>query len=117
MQRGFPRLSDQKSANPPSSPGGHVDVGETSLAAAVRELEEEAGITVPAADVQQVGAFDIPGRAARAATARAAGGPAAPSPRWRRAAAGPTGARSASGSCPSRPGTGRPSEHRRPEPR
>ncbi|MFG3042893.1 NUDIX domain-containing protein [Streptomyces sp. NPDC048330] len=46
-------------------PGGHVDTGETSLHAAVRELEEEAGITIPAADLRQVGAFDDPGRDAR----------------------------------------------------
>ncbi|WP_327180353.1 NUDIX hydrolase (plasmid) [Streptomyces sp. NBC_01335] len=42
--------------------GGHVDTGETSLEAAVRELEEETGITVPAAELRQVGAFDAPGR-------------------------------------------------------
>ncbi|MFI7359450.1 NUDIX domain-containing protein [Streptomyces avidinii] len=46
-------------------PGGHVDKGETSLDASVRELEEEAGITIPAADMRQVGAFDAPGRDAR----------------------------------------------------
>ncbi|WP_086706746.1 NUDIX domain-containing protein [Streptomyces antimycoticus] len=43
-------------------PGGRVDAGETSLAASVRELEEETGITVPAADVREVGVFDAPGR-------------------------------------------------------
>ncbi|MFD8789403.1 NUDIX domain-containing protein [Streptomyces vinaceus] len=46
-------------------PGGHVDKGETSLEAAVRELEEEAGITIPAADMRQVGAFDAIGRDTR----------------------------------------------------
>ncbi|MEU8544735.1 NUDIX hydrolase [Streptomyces sp. NPDC048717] len=43
-------------------PGGHVDRGETSLAAGSRELEEETGISVPAADLRQVGVFDAPGR-------------------------------------------------------
>jgi 8-oxo-dGTP diphosphatase len=43
-------------------PGGHVDMGETSLAASVRELEEETGITVPVTDLRQVGAYDAPGR-------------------------------------------------------
>ncbi|MEU3901619.1 NUDIX hydrolase [Streptomyces sp. NPDC045251] len=43
-------------------PGGHVDAGETSVAAAARELEEEAGIAVPVADLRQVGAFDAPDR-------------------------------------------------------
>ncbi|MFJ9530489.1 NUDIX domain-containing protein [Streptomyces cyaneofuscatus] len=43
-------------------PGGHVDAGETSLQAAVRELEEETGLTVPADALRQVGAFDAPGR-------------------------------------------------------
>lgn len=45
-------------------PGGHVDVdkAETSLEAAVRELEEESGVTVPAADLWQVGVYDAPDR-------------------------------------------------------
>ncbi|MFD7750213.1 NUDIX domain-containing protein [Streptomyces sp. NPDC059698] len=43
-------------------PGGHVDAGEASLQAAVRELQEETGITVPAHDMRQVGAFDGPDR-------------------------------------------------------
>ncbi|GGY77037.1 NUDIX domain-containing protein [Streptomyces anulatus] len=43
-------------------PGGHVDAGETSLQAAVRELKEETGITVPVDALGQVGAFDAPGR-------------------------------------------------------
>ncbi|MFI2318391.1 DNA hydrolase [Streptomyces sp. CB00072] len=43
-------------------PGGHVDAGEASLQAAVRELKEETGITVPAKALRQVGAFDAPGR-------------------------------------------------------
>jgi 8-oxo-dGTP diphosphatase len=43
-------------------PGGHVDVGETSVVAAARELKEEAGIAVSVADLRQVGAFDAPGR-------------------------------------------------------
>ncbi|MEU8842683.1 NUDIX hydrolase [Streptomyces roseus] len=46
-------------------PGGHVDKGETSLDASVRELEEEAGIAIPAGDMRQVGAFDAVGRDAR----------------------------------------------------
>ncbi|XED76529.1 NUDIX domain-containing protein (plasmid) [Streptomyces sp. QH1-20] len=43
-------------------PGGHVNRGETSLAAGSRELEEETGITVPATDLRQVGAYDAPSR-------------------------------------------------------
>ncbi|MEU6175849.1 NUDIX hydrolase [Streptantibioticus parmotrematis] len=43
-------------------PGGHVDAGETSLDAAVRELEEETGIQVSSADLEQAGVFDEPGR-------------------------------------------------------
>ncbi|MFB8123334.1 NUDIX domain-containing protein [Streptomyces bacillaris] len=43
-------------------PGGHVNTGESSLDASARELEEESGITVPTADLRQVGAFDAPDR-------------------------------------------------------
>ncbi|MGW6466031.1 NUDIX domain-containing protein [Streptomyces rubiginosohelvolus] len=43
-------------------PGGHVDIGEASLQAAVRELEEETGITIAATEMRQVGAFDAPGQ-------------------------------------------------------
>jgi 8-oxo-dGTP diphosphatase len=39
-----------------------VDAGETGIAAAARELAEETGISVPVADLRQVGAFDAPGR-------------------------------------------------------
>ncbi|MER6146201.1 NUDIX hydrolase [Streptomyces sparsogenes] len=43
-------------------PGGHVDPGETSRAAAARELEEETGVPVAAADLRQIGVWDAPGR-------------------------------------------------------
>lgn len=43
-------------------PGGHVDPGETSRAAAVRELEEETGIRVVAGDLTLLGVWDAPGR-------------------------------------------------------
>jgi len=43
-------------------PGGHVDVGETSRDAAVRELVEETGIRVAPYALHQVGVFDHPDR-------------------------------------------------------
>ncbi|MGA4867609.1 NUDIX domain-containing protein [Streptomyces lavendulocolor] len=43
-------------------PGGHVDAGETFLAAAVRELREETGISVDPADLTFIGVYDAPDR-------------------------------------------------------
>jgi 8-oxo-dGTP diphosphatase len=43
-------------------PGGHVDEGETSLEAAVRELKEETGIVLKASALKLLGVFDAPGR-------------------------------------------------------
>ncbi|MER5890757.1 NUDIX hydrolase [Streptomyces sp. NPDC001941] len=43
-------------------PGGHVDIGETSRAAAARELLEETGVRVVDEDLVLVGLYDDPGR-------------------------------------------------------
>jgi 8-oxo-dGTP diphosphatase len=43
-------------------PGGHVDTGETSRQAAVRELFEETGVRVLPGQLTQVGVFDRPRR-------------------------------------------------------
>lgn len=43
-------------------PGGHVDTGETSRDAAVRELIEETGVRVAPYALHQVGVFDHPDR-------------------------------------------------------
>ncbi len=61
-------------------PGGHVDTGESSLDASARELEEESGITVPAADLRQV-APSTPSVVTRAA-GTSASPTRPPCPRW-----------------------------------
>ncbi|MER6852451.1 NUDIX hydrolase [Streptomyces flaveolus] len=43
-------------------PGGHVDLGETSRAAAARELLEETGVRVDADDLDLIGIYDAPDR-------------------------------------------------------
>jgi 8-oxo-dGTP diphosphatase len=43
-------------------PGGHIDPGETSRAAAARELKEETSVHIDAHDLQQIGVWDTPDR-------------------------------------------------------
>ncbi|MFJ9670662.1 NUDIX domain-containing protein [Streptomyces sp. NPDC101221] len=43
-------------------PGGHVDPGETSRAAAARELLEETGVHVDPWDLELIGIYDAPDR-------------------------------------------------------
>lgn len=60
-------------------PGGHVDPGETSREAAVRELAEETAVRVAGTDLRLVGTWALPGRDPRgrySTTAYLAGVPA-----------------------------------------
>ncbi|WP_405886863.1 NUDIX hydrolase [Streptomyces longwoodensis] len=57
IERGWPPHKGQLAL-----PGGHVDPGETSRAAAARELLEETGIGVDPWDLELIGVYDAPGR-------------------------------------------------------
>ncbi|WP_405796679.1 NUDIX domain-containing protein [Streptomyces longwoodensis] len=57
IERGWPPHKGQLAL-----PGGHVDPGETSRAAAARELLEETGIDVDPHDLSLIGVYDAPGR-------------------------------------------------------
>ncbi|WP_046500019.1 NUDIX domain-containing protein [Streptomyces odonnellii] len=57
IERGWPPHQGQLAL-----PGGHVDPGETSRAAAARELLEETGVRVREEDLHLVGVYDHPAR-------------------------------------------------------
>ncbi len=57
IERGWPPHQGQFAL-----PGGHVDPGETSRAAAARELEEETGVAVAPDDLTLIGVYDRPDR-------------------------------------------------------
>ncbi|WP_330467603.1 NUDIX hydrolase [Streptomyces longwoodensis] len=57
IERGWPPHKGQLAL-----PGGHVDSGETSRAAAARELFEETGIGVDPFDLALMGVYDAPDR-------------------------------------------------------
>ncbi|MFF9854266.1 NUDIX domain-containing protein [Streptomyces litmocidini] len=57
IERGWPPFENHWALS-----GGHVDEGETSRAAAVRELEEETGVHVAEDTLRLIGVWDQPGR-------------------------------------------------------
>jgi 8-oxo-dGTP diphosphatase len=57
IERGWPPHQGQFAL-----PGGHVDPGETSQAAAARELLEETGVRIDPATLTLIGVYDTPDR-------------------------------------------------------